>query len=156
MYSMYVSTYVLYVCVYVHTYVCTVCMYVCTYLLYVGMYIRMYVFTYVLYECIYVRMYICSCVCGDWHSHALQGEIRATAFNEAADKFYHVLEVDKVYYITKCQLKPANKQFTSLKNDYEMYIREETEVEEVRVWEGDGVVGIMMGWWRDSGGVVEG
>lgn len=80
-------------------------------------------------------------MCRDWHSHVLQGEIRATAFNEAADKFYHVLEVDKVYYITKCQLKPANKQFTSLKNDYEMYIREETEVEEVRMWEGDGVVG---------------
>ena len=116
MYSLYVS---MYICT-VYTYVCTVCTYVCTYVLYV---------------CTYVV------VCRDWHSHALQGEIRATAFNEAADKFYHVLEVDKVYYITKCQLKPANKQFTSLKNDYEMYIREETEVEEVRMWEGDGVVG---------------
>lgn len=73
----------------------------------------------------------------------LQGEIRATAFNDVADKFYHVLEVDKVFFITKCQLKPANKQFCSLKNDYEMCLREDTEVEEVRMWKGDGVVGVM-------------
>lgn len=35
-----------------------------------------------------------------------------------------------MYYISRCQLKPANKQFTSLKNDYEMTFTAETVVAE--------------------------
>lgn len=34
----------------------------------------------------------------------------------------------KVYYITRGTLKPANKQFNNLKNDYEMTIGHETEI----------------------------
>lgn len=39
-------------------------------------------------------------------------------------------QVDKVYYITKCQLKPANKQFSKLPNDYEMTFSNDTCVQE--------------------------
>lgn len=58
------------------------------------------------------------------------GEIRATAFKEQADKFYDMVQVDSVYLISKCQLKPANKQFTTLKNDYEMTFTNETCMQE--------------------------
>ncbi|UYV80930.1 RPA1 [Cordylochernes scorpioides] len=57
------------------------------------------------------------------------GEIRATAFKEQCDKFYEMIQVNKVYYISKAALKPANKQFTSIKNDYEMTFSQETTVE---------------------------
>lgn len=38
--------------------------------------------------------------------------------------------MDKVYYISQCTLKTANKQFTSLKNDYEMTFNSNTVVVE--------------------------
>ncbi|XP_072795146.1 replication protein A 70 kDa DNA-binding subunit isoform X2 [Vicugna pacos] len=56
------------------------------------------------------------------------GEIRATAFNEQADKFFPLIDVNKVYYFSKGTLKIANKQFTSVKNDYEMTFNNETSV----------------------------
>ncbi|KAB0796289.1 hypothetical protein PPYR_10350 [Photinus pyralis] len=58
------------------------------------------------------------------------GEIRATAFRDLVDKFYDLIEVDKVYYISKCQLKIANKQFSNLNNDYEMTFTPDTIVQE--------------------------
>lgn len=57
------------------------------------------------------------------------GEIRCTAFKEQCDKFYELIEVDKVYFISKCQLKPANKQYSTLKNDYEMTFNNDTVVQ---------------------------
>ncbi|XP_065081416.1 replication protein A 70 kDa DNA-binding subunit [Ochlerotatus camptorhynchus] len=60
------------------------------------------------------------------------GEIRVTAFKDQCDKFYDMIEADKVYYITKCQLKPANKQFSTLKNDYEMTMTNDTIVQECK------------------------
>ncbi|XP_077336698.1 replication protein A 70 kDa DNA-binding subunit isoform X1 [Lithobates pipiens] len=56
------------------------------------------------------------------------GEIRATAFNEQADKFFSIIEVNKVYYFSKGTLKIANKQYTAVKNDYEMTFNSETSV----------------------------
>ncbi|XP_054087207.1 replication protein A 70 kDa DNA-binding subunit-like [Zeugodacus cucurbitae] len=56
------------------------------------------------------------------------GEIRATAFRAQAKKFYGIIEVGRVYYISKCQLKPANKQFNTLKHDYEMTLTGLTEI----------------------------
>ncbi|XP_020136421.2 replication protein A 70 kDa DNA-binding subunit [Microcebus murinus] len=56
------------------------------------------------------------------------GEIRATAFNEQVDKFFSLIEVNKVYYFSKGTLKIANKQFTAVKNDYEMTFNNETTV----------------------------
>lgn len=58
------------------------------------------------------------------------GEIRATAFRDQVDKFFDVMEVDKVFYISRCTLKAANKQFSSLNNDYEMTFGNETIVQE--------------------------
>lgn len=57
------------------------------------------------------------------------GEIRCTAFREMVDRYYDMLEIDKVYYISKCQLKPANKQYSQLKNDYEMTMSSETQIQ---------------------------
>ncbi|KAH9504580.1 60S acidic ribosomal protein P1 [Bulinus truncatus] len=57
------------------------------------------------------------------------GEIRCTGFNEQVDKFYDMLEVNKVYYFSKCMLKTANKQYSSLKSDYEMTMNGETIIE---------------------------
>ncbi|KAF2878996.1 hypothetical protein ILUMI_27178 [Ignelater luminosus] len=57
------------------------------------------------------------------------GEIRCTAFRDIVDKFYEMIEVDKIYYITKCQVKAANKQF-SIKNDYEMTLTHNTIIQE--------------------------
>lgn len=58
------------------------------------------------------------------------GEIRATAFKEQVDKFFDLIEVDKVFYISKCQLKAANKQFSQLNNDYEMTFGNDTIIQE--------------------------
>ncbi|XP_056330104.1 replication protein A 70 kDa DNA-binding subunit isoform X2 [Danio aesculapii] len=56
------------------------------------------------------------------------GEIRATGFNNEVDKFFSLIEQGKVYYISKGTLKIANKQFSSLKNDYEMTLNGETSI----------------------------
>ncbi|KAK9871429.1 hypothetical protein WA026_012805 [Henosepilachna vigintioctopunctata] len=58
------------------------------------------------------------------------GEIRCTAFREQVDKYYDYVQVDKIYFISKCQLKAANKKFSSLKNDYEMTTTSETIIQE--------------------------
>jgi len=56
------------------------------------------------------------------------GEIRCTGFTEAVDKFYNLVEQDYVYYISRCSLKTANKQYTAIKNDYEMTINSDTTI----------------------------
>lgn len=56
------------------------------------------------------------------------GEIRLTGFNQEVDKFFSLVEVGKVYYISKCSLKIANKQYTSVKNDYEMTLNGESSI----------------------------
>ncbi|KAG4077768.1 hypothetical protein HA402_011197 [Bradysia odoriphaga] len=59
------------------------------------------------------------------------GEIRAVCFNELCDKYFHMIQVNKVYYISKCQVKLANKRFsTTINNDYEMTFNSDTVVEE--------------------------
>ncbi|KAF7244234.1 Replication protein A 70 kDa DNA-binding subunit [Varanus komodoensis] len=56
------------------------------------------------------------------------GEIRATAFNSEVDKFYPLIELNKVYYFSKGNLKAANKQYTTVKNDYEITFVSDTSV----------------------------
>ena len=51
-------------------------------------------------------------------------------FNEAARKFYEKFQLGKVYYISKGTLKVANKQYKTVKNDYEMTLNENSVVEE--------------------------
>ncbi|XP_055386595.1 replication protein A 70 kDa DNA-binding subunit-like [Condylostylus longicornis] len=57
------------------------------------------------------------------------GEIRATAFRNECEKYFDMIEVDKIYFISKCQLKQANKQYSSLNNDYEITFTSETIVQ---------------------------
>ncbi|KAM7537813.1 hypothetical protein Aperf_G00000060350 [Anoplocephala perfoliata] len=56
------------------------------------------------------------------------GEIRATAFNTEVDKFFDLVEVNKVYYISRASLKPANKQFNTTDNEYEMALNSDTQI----------------------------
>ncbi|KAM6984395.1 replication protein A 70 kDa DNA-binding subunit-like isoform 2-T2 [Tautogolabrus adspersus] len=56
------------------------------------------------------------------------GEIRITAFNKEVDKYYSLVEQGKVYYITKATLKVANKQYSTLNNDYEMTLHAQSSI----------------------------
>ncbi|CAF1246914.1 unnamed protein product [Rotaria sordida] len=67
------------------------------------------------------------------------GEIRAAAFNTECDKFHSLLEIGKVYYIARASLKPANRQFNSLNNDYEMTFNYDTCIEQCDTDEGQSI-----------------
>lgn len=56
------------------------------------------------------------------------GEIRATAFNSECEKFFDMIEVNKVYFITRGAIKTANKKFSNLNNDYELTLSGETQI----------------------------
>ncbi|KAL3637902.1 Replication protein A 70 kDa DNA-binding subunit D [Castilleja foliolosa] len=58
-------------------------------------------------------------------------QIQATMFNEAARKFFDKFQMGKVYYISKGNLKVANKQYKTVQNDYEMTLNENSQVEEI-------------------------
>jgi len=58
-------------------------------------------------------------------------EIRGTFFKEQCDKFYNYLQVGKVYALSGGRLKVANKQYTSIKCDYEITFDQSTKIEEV-------------------------
>ncbi|PWA78619.1 Nucleic acid-binding, OB-fold [Artemisia annua] len=53
---------------------------------------------------------------------ATGGEIRVTCFNAVADQFYDQIEAGKVYFVSKGNVKPAQKAFNHLKNDYEIIL----------------------------------
>ncbi|KAI0495982.1 hypothetical protein KFK09_022289 [Dendrobium nobile] len=57
------------------------------------------------------------------------GEIRVTCFNAIVDRFYGVIEVGKVYMICKGSLKPAQKNFNHLCNDWEIFLETSSVVE---------------------------
>ncbi|CAK8540260.1 unnamed protein product [Lathyrus sativus] len=48
------------------------------------------------------------------------GEIRSTCFNAVADKFYSLIEVGKVYLVSRGTLKAAQRNFNHLPNDQEI------------------------------------
>ena len=48
------------------------------------------------------------------------GEISATMWKDAVDKFYDFLQVDKVYYISRASIKQANKKFATLNSAYDL------------------------------------
>ena len=55
-------------------------------------------------------------------------EIRAVAFNEAADKFYTVFEKGGVYLISKGQVRLARKGYSHIKNDYSITLNSDAVV----------------------------
>jgi replication factor A1 len=59
------------------------------------------------------------------------GEIRATMFNDDADRLHPLLQVGRVFRISKGQVKFANKKFNKLPHDYEITLNAGSEVEEV-------------------------
>ncbi|WVQ80670.1 hypothetical protein IAT38_002775 [Cryptococcus sp. DSM 104549] len=57
------------------------------------------------------------------------GEIRATGFNDVVDNLYNLLDVGKVYFISKARINIAKKQFNTVNNEYEIMFENQTEVE---------------------------
>lgn len=57
------------------------------------------------------------------------GEIRVTCFNAVVDRFYNIIEVGKVYVISKGSLKPAQKNFNHLKNEWEIFLETSSTVD---------------------------
>ena len=57
------------------------------------------------------------------------GEIRASFFNKAADKFYTLIEQGKVYKLSKGNVKVANKQFSSCNHNYEINFDDDAIIE---------------------------
>lgn len=57
-------------------------------------------------------------------------EIRATAFNEVAEKLYQMLQEGKVYYISKARVQNSKKPFNQLSHPYELLLDRDTIVEE--------------------------
>jgi len=52
------------------------------------------------------------------------GEIRVTAFKEQCDAFYDMAVVGKVFYISNCSVKAANKQHSKMNNEYELTFKD--------------------------------
>lgn len=57
-------------------------------------------------------------------------EIRATAFNDMADKFFNLLEEGKVYYVSKARIQQAKPKFSHLSHPYELSLDKDLEVTE--------------------------
>lgn len=57
------------------------------------------------------------------------GEIRVTCFNAVVDRFYEIIEVGRVYLISKGSLKPAQKNFNHLKNEWEIFLEATSTVD---------------------------
>ncbi|GER56932.1 replication protein A 70 kDa DNA-binding subunit A [Striga asiatica] len=57
------------------------------------------------------------------------GEIRATCFNAVVDRFYDAIQIGKVYVISKGNLKPAQKNFNHLKNEWEIFLEATSSVD---------------------------
>lgn len=55
-------------------------------------------------------------------------DIRATFFREAVDKFYPMLEMDKVYCFSGGKLKAANMQYNTCKSSFEITFDENAEI----------------------------
>ncbi|XP_078433130.1 replication protein A 1A [Wolffia australiana] len=50
------------------------------------------------------------------------GEIRATCFNAAADRFFDLIKPGKIYTISKGNVKPAQKNFNHLDHPWEIFL----------------------------------
>eukprot|EP01130_Rhizamoeba_saxonica_P017802 TRINITY_DN8721_c0_g1_i1.p1 TRINITY_DN8721_c0_g1~~TRINITY_DN8721_c0_g1_i1.p1 ORF type:complete len:609 (+),score=101.93 TRINITY_DN8721_c0_g1_i1:3-1829(+) len=57
------------------------------------------------------------------------GEIRCSAWGDSAVKFYPMLEVGNVYYISKATVRCTQKKFTSATSTYEMNLKSDSNVE---------------------------
>jgi len=58
------------------------------------------------------------------------GEIRVTAFKDQCDAFYEKAVVGKVFFISNCSVKNANKQYSKLNNEYELTFKDNGMLEQ--------------------------
>ncbi|RWS16997.1 Replication protein A DNA-binding subunit-like protein [Dinothrombium tinctorium] len=56
------------------------------------------------------------------------GEIRITAFKNECDRYYDLIEVGKVYTVTKGTIKTANRKFSQVNHDYEITLNSDSIV----------------------------
>ncbi|KAL3141009.1 hypothetical protein ABBQ32_005523 [Trebouxia sp. C0010 RCD-2024] len=57
-------------------------------------------------------------------------QIEASVWRDLADRYYDLLEEGKVYYVAKGKVKPANKAYSSVRNDYQLHLDSGSEIEE--------------------------
>ncbi|PAA78728.1 hypothetical protein BOX15_Mlig015525g2, partial [Macrostomum lignano] len=57
-------------------------------------------------------------------------EIRVTAFRDEVDKYFDLVELGRAMYISRGQLKAANKQFNNTQNEYEMVLSSESQLQQ--------------------------
>ncbi|KAG0291122.1 Replication factor A protein 1 [Linnemannia gamsii] len=57
------------------------------------------------------------------------GEIKVTGFNQQVDDFYQMIEEGKVYYISAAKVELAKKQFSNVKNDYEIILQRDSQIQ---------------------------
>ena len=55
--------------------------------------------------------------------------IQATMWKDAIDRYDAIMEVGKVYYVSRGSLRPANRQYSNVNNDYEMSLDGRCEIE---------------------------
>lgn len=60
------------------------------------------------------------------------GEIKATGFGDQCTDLYDQFQEGNVYYISKCQVNLAKKQFSTLDNEYELTFQRDSEVSKVK------------------------
>ncbi|EOA15986.1 hypothetical protein CARUB_v10004104mg [Capsella rubella] len=66
------------------------------------------------------------------------GEIRVTCFNAVADQFFDQIVVGNVYLISRGSLRPAQKNFNHLPNDYEIMLDNASTIKQC--YEEDAVI----------------
>jgi len=59
------------------------------------------------------------------------GEIRGTFFGNEAVKFHDMIQIGKVFEISKGNIKVANKKYTNVNHNYEITFSQATEIKEV-------------------------
>lgn len=59
------------------------------------------------------------------------GEIKATAFNAAADELFDKVQEGGVYYISRARVNVAKKKFSNIPNEYEITLEKTSEIVEV-------------------------
>ncbi|KAI5960595.1 RFA1 [Candida pseudojiufengensis] len=57
-------------------------------------------------------------------------EIKASAFNDVAEKVHNLVEEGKVYYISKAKVSAARKKFNNLTHPYELQLDKDTTINE--------------------------
>ena len=57
------------------------------------------------------------------------GEIKVTAFNAEADRWFSVIQQGSVYYISTASIKLANKRYSNTNSQYEMTLKPDSDIQ---------------------------